>query len=134
VNPGGDIDRLLKMQTVAVIGCSADPLKPSHRVAAHLIDAGYPVIPVHPGQGEVLGERCYPSLSAVPERVDVALVFRRSEHVPGIVREALAAGVKGLWLQKGIDHPDAAAAARRGGLTVVVDDCFMTQHLSRMGR
>ena len=129
-----DIEKLLKMQVVAVVGCSPDPGRPSHRVAAYLLDAGYRIIPVNPARDEILGEKCYPDLAAIPEAVDVVLVFRRAEAAPDVVRQAIAAKAKGVWLQKGIVHPEAAELARKSGLTMVMDDCFMTQHLSRMGR
>lgn len=133
-NTGEDIERLLKLQVLAVVGCSSDPARPSHRVSAYLMDAGYRVIPVNPAEEEILGERTYPDLASIPDPVDVVVVFRRSEAVPEAVRQAIAAGAKGVWMQKGIVHAEAAALARDSGLTVVMDECFMTQHLSRMGR
>ncbi|HVE12012.1 MAG TPA: CoA-binding protein, partial [Elusimicrobiota bacterium] len=111
-----------------------NPARPSNRVASYLMEAGYRIIPVNPGHGEILGEKCYASLKDIPEPVDVVDVFRRPEHVPGLVDEALAAGAKGLWLQDGIDHPEAVARARAKGLVVVVNDCLLRQHVSRMGR
>lgn len=122
------------MGTVAVVGCSPRPERPSHQVAAYLLESGYRVIPVHPGHREVLGEKCYPSLRDVPEQVDVVDVFRRSEFVPGIIEDAIHIQAKAVWLQDGIDVPEAVARARRSGIRVVVDDCIMRQHLSRLGR
>ncbi|MFA5138897.1 MAG: CoA-binding protein [Elusimicrobiota bacterium] len=129
-----DIETLLKMQVVAVVGCSPKAGRPSNRVASYLMDAGYRIIPVNPGCEEILGERCYPDLTVVPDPVDVVLVFRRSEFVPEIARQAAAKGSKGLWLQIGVSHPAAAEQARKAGMIVVSDECFMSQHLSRMGR
>lgn len=129
-----DMEILLKMQVIAVVGCSPDAKRPSGRVAAYLLDAGYRVIPVNPKHEQLLGERCFPDLKSIPEPVDVVLIFRKLEFVPDIVKAAIEKGAKGVWMQKGIDHPEAAELARKNGLTVVVDDCFMSQHVSRMGR
>jgi len=129
-----DIEAMLKMRTIAVVGCSPKADRPSHQVAAYLMDAGYRVIPVNPGCSEILGERCYASLKEIPEAIDVVDVFRTSDHVPAIVDEALAVGAKGVWLQDGIDHPEAVAFARSKGLKVVVNDCLLRQHISRIGR
>ena len=134
MNANADIEAMLSMRSVAVIGCSPRRERASHRIAAYLIEEGFRVLPVNPGHERILGERCYESLSAIDEPVEFAVVFRRSEHVPGIAEEAIAAGIKGLWLQDGVDHPEAAAKARAAGIRVVVDDCVMRQHLSRMGR
>lgn len=122
------------MRTVAVVGCSPSPERPSHRVAAYLLEVGYRVIPVNPGHDEVLGEKCYPDLASIPEPVDVVDVFRRPEAVAQVVREAIRKGAKGLWLQDGVRDPEAEALARGSGMTVVADDCIMRQHLSRLGR
>ena len=129
-----DYEALLEMQVVAVVGCSPDLEKPSCRVASYLMEAGYRVIPVNPNHEEILGERCYPDLSSIPEPVEVVNIFRPAEHVLGIVREAIAVKAKGVWIQDGIRAPDAVRLARENGLKVVVDDCIMRQHLSRFGR
>lgn len=134
MNQVPDIEAMLKMHVVAVVGCSPEPSRPSHQVASYLMDAGYRVIPVNPACGEILGEKCYPTLADVPEPVDVVDVFRRPEHALGIVKEAIAAKVKGIWLQDGTGTPEAAELARRSGLKAVLDDCMMRQHLSRIGR
>lgn len=129
-----DIERLLKMRTIAVVGCSPRHDRPSNRTAAYLMDAGYRVFPVNPNCAEVLGEKCYPDLKSLPEAVEVVNVFRRSSEAGLAVREAIAAGAKGVWLQDGVRDPEAEALAREKGLTVVADDCIMRQHLSRFGR
>ncbi|MFA6091653.1 MAG: CoA-binding protein [Elusimicrobiota bacterium] len=133
-NSSGDVETILKMNSIAVVGCSPNPARPSYMVASYLLDAGYRVIPVNPGAAEILGEKCYPSLLDIPEPVDAVDVFRRSEHVVGLVQQAIRVGAKGLWLQDGIDDPKAVIQARTAGLCVVVDDCIMRQHLSRFGR
>ncbi len=122
------------MQVVAVVGCSPKRERASHQVAEYLIDAGYRIIPVNPGHKEVLGEPCFPDLLAIPDPIDVVDVFRRAEHVMEIVQQAVKIKAKAVWLQDGIDAPEAAAFARKAGLKVVVNDCFMRQHLSRLGR
>ena len=134
MSSNSDIEDLLKMHTVAVVGCSPKPARPSYQIASYLLDAGYRVIPVNPGHDEILGEKCYPSLKDIPEPVDVVDVFRRSEHVAEIISSAIAIKAKGIWLQDGVESPAAVEEARRKGLRVVVNDCFMRQHLSRMGR
>lgn len=125
------IEALLKMRSIAVVGCSPKPGRASHQIAAYLQEVGYRIFPVNPGHAQILQTACFPSLAAIEEPVDVVNVFRRPEHVPGIVEEAIRIGAKGIWLQDGIDHPAAAAAARERGLIVVADDCIMRQHLSR---
>ena len=129
-----DIERLLKLRTVAVVGCSPKPGRPSHQIAAYLMEVGYRVFPVNPNASEVLGEKCYPDLASVPEPIEVVDVFRRPQEAADVVRQAIAVGAKGVWLQDGVRAPEAEALARSRGLTVVADDCIMRQHLSRFGR
>jgi predicted CoA-binding protein len=120
-----DIRALLtETRTWAVVGCSPDPARDSHRVAATLKREGFQVIPVNPNAGpELLGERCYASLRDVPERIDVVDVFRRSDQAGVHVDEAIAIGATGVWLQLGVIDEAAAARARAAGLRVVMDDC-----------
>src|SRR5579863_9721805 len=129
-----DVDDILKMRVIAVVGCSDNPERPSNQVASYLKDAGYRVIPVNPRVVEVLGEKCYPSLLDVPEPVEAVDVFRRSEHVLEVVEEAIRINAKAVWLQDGVTHPGAEDLARKNGLRMVADDCIMRQHLSRLGR
>jgi uncharacterized protein len=118
-------------RTIAVVGLSPDPRRASHGVARYLQRAGYRIIPVNPKIEEVLGERAYPSLTAVPEPVDVVDVFRRSEFVGPIVEEAIAIKATAIWLQDGVVDEAAAARARAAGLDVVMDDCMMRRHAQR---
>ena len=118
--------------TIAVVGASANPEKASHGIMQQLQRAGYRVIPVNPKEAEILGERSYPSLIDVPERIDIVDVFRRAEDTPGIADEAVTIGAKALWLQSGIVNEDAAARATAGGLTVVMDACIGATH-SQLG-
>jgi predicted CoA-binding protein len=122
---------LTSARTIAVVGLSADPRRPSHGVARYLQRAGYRIIPVNPNIDEVLGERAYPSLRQIPQPVDVVDVFRRSEFVGPIVDDAIAIKANAVWLQDGVVDEDAAARARASGLDVVMDDCMMRRHAQR---
>ncbi|HWO93847.1 MAG TPA: CoA-binding protein, partial [Dehalococcoidia bacterium] len=105
-------DVLRAHKTIAVVGLTSDETRPSHRVAAYLQANGYRIIPVNPNEQEVLGERAYPSLRDIPEHVEFVDVFRRPEHVPPVVDDAIAIGAKVLWMQDGIVHEEAASKAR----------------------
>jgi predicted CoA-binding protein len=126
MNPTDDELRrlLLRARTIAVVGASSKPDRPSHGVFARLLRAGYRVIPVNPFEEVVHGERAYPSLASVPEPIDLVDVFRRAEETPAIADEAVAIGAKVLWLQLGIVNEEARARAAAGGLTVVMDECL----------
>ena len=117
-----------RASTIAVVGASSNPEKSSYGIMRKLQSVGYHVIPVNPRETEVLGERAYPSLSDIPVPVDIVDVFRRSEDTPPIADEAVKIGAKALWLQSGIENEDAAARAKAGGLTVVMDSCLGTMH------
>ena len=114
--------------TIAMVGASSNPEKASHGIMRKLQSVGYRVIPVNPRETEILGERSYPSLVDVPERIDIVDVFRRAEDTPGIADEAVTIGAKALWLQSGIVSEDAAARAKAGGLIVVMDACIGATH------
>lgn len=127
--PGNPADRILRSaRTIAVVGLSPDPHRPSHGVARYLQRAGYRIIPVNPKVEEVLGEAAYANLRDVPHAVDVVDVFRRSEFVGPIVDEAIAIKAHAIWLQDGVVDVAAAARARAAGLDVVMDDCMMRRH------
>lgn len=115
-------------KTIAVVGLSSNPARASHGVAAYFQQQGFRIIPVNPNETEVLGEKSYPDLQSVPEKVDLVNVFRRSEHVPGIVDDAIAAGASALWLQQGVTHAEAEEQARAAGMRVVSDACMMVMH------
>ena len=119
---------LRSAHTIAVVGLSANPQRPSHGVARYLQRAGYRIIPVNPNVAEVLGERAYATLSELPGPVDVVEVFRRSEFAGAIVDDAIAVGAGAVWLQDGVVDEAAAARARAAGLDVVMDDCMMRRH------
>lgn len=116
-------DILATPRSVAVVGCSADPARDSHRIARLLAERGHRVIPVNPRETRILGTTCYPSLADVPEPVEMVDVFRHPRFVAGIVEEAIAVGARILWLQLGVVDEGAALRARRAGLTVVMDRC-----------
>src|SRR3954449_4664397 len=111
-----------------MVGASSNPERASNGIMQKLQKAGYRVIPVNPREPEILGERSYPSLVDVPERIDIVDVFRRAEETPGIADEAVTISAKALWLQTGIVNEDAAARARAGGLVVVMDACIGATH------
>jgi len=119
---------LRESRTIAVVGLSPRPERDSHRVARYLKEQGYRIIPVNPQAGEILGERCYPSLREVPCPVDIVDVFRRPAEVPPVVDDAIACGARVVWMQLGIVHEGAAEKARRHGLDVVMDRCLMVEH------
>jgi len=124
VNDDAGIRRILENhKVIAMVGLSPKEDRPSHHVARFLIAHGYTVIPVNPGQREILGQPCYPDLKSIPVKVDMVDVFRNSADVPPIAADAIAIGAKSLWLQLGVVHPDAAAQAAAAGLEVVMDRC-----------
>jgi predicted CoA-binding protein len=129
-NPSdAEIARLLTdATTVAIVGASGNPERASYGIMQKLQSVGYKVIPVNPRETEVLGERSYPSLSEVPQKIDIVDVFRRAEDTPAIAEEAVKVGAKALWLQTGIVSQDAASIARAGSLVVVMDACIGTMH------
>jgi uncharacterized protein len=124
-----NIPEILKSsRTIAVVGLSSNPMRPSNGVAAYLQRAGYRVIPVNPNESEVLGEKCYARLEDVPEKIDVVDIFRRSECVPEIVESAIRVGAKTVWMQEGVVNQQAAELARAAGLDVVMDRCTLKEH------
>jgi hypothetical protein len=124
-----NIERILReARTVAVVGLSPRPERPSYGVASYLQQQGYRIIPVNPTVDQVLGERSYPDLKSVPERIDVVDIFRRSEEVPAVVEEAIQVGARVIWMQEGVINEAAAARAREAGLEVVMDRCMLKEH------
>jgi uncharacterized protein len=123
---------LQNSRVVAVVGLSPKPERPSYRVAQYLKDHGYRIVPVNPGQKEILGEKCYPRLADVPFPVDVVDIFRNVEAIPAIVDEAIAKGAKVVWMQQGLVEPESAQKARAAGLKVVMDRCLKIDHAQFM--
>lgn len=115
-------------RTIAVVGLSDNPLRPSHSVSAYMQRHGYRIIPVNPGVAHVLGERCYPALRYIPERPDVVNVFRLPRYIPGIVDEMIYLGLQNLWVQLGIVNEPAAIEAEAACINVVMDRCILIEH------
>jgi len=130
-----DLKKLLEdVRSIAVVGISADPGKPSNRVASYLKQHGYHIIPVNPAAEEILDEKCYPDLKSITEPIDVVDVFRRPEFLPPIADEAVAVGAKVLWMQEGIRNEEAARTAEDAGLTVIQDACMLKEHSRLIGK
>ena len=120
-------------RTIAVVGLSSNPMRPSNNVSDFMQRNGYRIIPVNPNEREVLGERAYPTLSDVPEKIDLVDIFRRSAEAGAVVDEAIRVGAKAVWLQEGVVDRAAARRALDAGLLVVMDRCILKEHL-RMKR
>jgi predicted CoA-binding protein len=124
-----EIKAILKnYRVVAVVGLSPKPARASHQVAQYLKGHGYRIVPVNPGQKEILGEKCYPRLADIPFAVEVVDIFRNVEAIPAIVDEAIAVGAKVVWMQQGLAEPVSARKAREAGLKVVMDRCMKIDH------
>ena len=115
-------------KTIAVVGLSSKRFRPSYGVAEYLKRSGFRIIPVNPGETEVLGEKSYPDLDSVPEAIDIVDIFRRSEFVPEIVEAAIRTGAKLIWMQEGVFHEAAARRAEEAGIAVVMDRCILKDH------
>ena len=124
---------LSRAKTIAVVGLSDSPLRPSHGVSAYLQAQGYRIIPVNPQIAEALGEKSYPSLVDIPEKIDVVDVFRRPEFVDEIVEQAIQLKIPAMWLQEGVINERAAEKARKAGMFVVMDHCILKEHRARFG-
>jgi uncharacterized protein len=124
---------LLQSRTIAVVGLSGSWYRPSFFAAKYMQDHGYRIIPVNPNYGEVLGQKCFPSLRAIPERVDIVDCFRKSDELPPIARDAVAIGAKVLWMQLGIRNEEAAGIALDAGLDVVMNRCVKIEHARILG-
>ena len=119
---------LRSAKTIAVVGLSDNPARTSYGVSAYMQSQGYRIIPVNPAISEALGEKAYPTLSEVPEKIDIVNVFRRPEHVPEVVDEAIRLGVPAIWMQEGVVHEAAAEKARQAGIFVVMNRCILKEH------
>jgi predicted CoA-binding protein len=119
---------LKRYRTIAVVGLTSNPSKPSHYVSAYMRGQGYRIIPVNPDEEEVFGERCYPDLASIPEPVEFVNVFRRPQFCGQVARDAVAAGAKALWLQSGITSAEARSVAEEAGIDYVEDACVMVEH------
>ena len=124
---------LRECRTLAIVGLSAQWHRPSHFAAKYMLEHGYRVVPVNPGYEEVLGQRCYPSLEAIPHAVDMVDVFRRETDLPAIARSAVAIGARCLWLQLGVRNEEAAERAEAAGLQVIQNRCVKIEHARLFG-
>jgi predicted CoA-binding protein len=124
-------ERILRdFRRIAVVGISDNPARPSHRVASYLRDAGFEIIPINPLLTRWRELPCYPSLRDAPAPIEVVDVFRRAALVPPVVDDAIAVGARAVWMQDGVIHHGAAAAARAAGLLVVMDRCMLRDHMA----
>ncbi len=130
INSPETIRRILdECRTIAVVGLSSDPSRASNSVSGYMRRQGYRVIPVNPNETSVFGEKSYPDLSAVPEKIDLVDVFRRADEAGKAVDEAIAVGAKAVWLQEGVIDSAAAQRAEDAGLMVVMDRCWLKEHI-----
>jgi uncharacterized protein len=125
------LEILKKYKTIAVVGLSSNPSRPSFGVSEYMQGARYRIIPVNPNETEVLGEKSYAQLEDVPEKIEIVDVFRRSENVPPVVESAIRVGAKVVWMQLGVQNAEAAERARAAGLIVVEDACILVEHKRR---
>jgi predicted CoA-binding protein len=132
INSRETIERVLdECRTIAVVGLSSNPSRPSNSVSSYMRRHGYTVIPVNPNETEVFGERAYPSLTEVPVNIDLVDIFRRSEQAGMAVDQAIAINAKAVWLQEGVIDQEAAQRASEAGLLVVMDRCWLKEHVRR---
>ena len=124
-------DLLKKAQTIAVVGLSGNPMRPSHGVTAYMQSQGYRIIPVNPHIESCLGEKAYASLLEVPENIDIVNIFRRPEFVGEVVDQAIRLKVPAIWMQEDVIHEKAAEKARKAGIFVVMDSCILKEHRAR---
>lgn len=134
-NPPPDAIRSLlqNAKTIAIVGISPRPERPSHRIARRLLDLGYTVIPVRPATGEVLGRKAYARLADIPDKVDLVDVFRKSSDAGGIIDECIALGLPAVWLQEGVIDEAAAHRAQQAGMSVIMDRCISVEHRKLLG-
>jgi predicted CoA-binding protein len=124
-------DILTSYKTIAVVGLSSNPARPSYGVTEYMQSSGYHIIPVNPNETDVLGEPSYPRLEDAPQKIEIVDVFRRPEEVPSVVDSAIRVGAKVVWMQLGIANEAAARKAQAAGLTVVMDACMLVEHKKR---
>src|SRR6266446_8285165 len=126
------LEILRKYKSIAVVGLSSNPMRPSYSVTEYMQSAGYRIIPVNPNETKVLGEKSYARLEDVPEKIEIVDIFRRAEEVAAVVDSAICVGAKAVWMQLGVANSAAAERARAAGLTVVEDSCILIEHRKRL--
>ena len=124
-------DLLTKYKTIAVVGLSSNPMRPSYGVTEYMQSSGYHIIPVNPNETDVLGEPSYANLEEVPQKIEIVDIFRRAEEIPPVVDAAIRVGAKVVWMQQGITNEPAAEKARAAGITVIMDACILIEHKRR---
>ena len=124
-------DLLQRAKTIAVVGLSDSPMRPSYGVSAYMQSQGYKIIPVNPSISEALGEKSYASLAEIPDKIDIVNIFRRSEYVPEIVDQAIELKIPAVWMQEGVINPTAAEKAEKAGIFVTMDLCILKEHRAR---
>lgn len=125
---------LQNSSTIAVVGLSPKPARPSHQVASYMLQAGYKIIPVNPGHKEILGLTCYPDLTRVPGEINIVNIFRRSDQVLPIIKDAINKKTKVIWMQEGIVNEEAAQLAENNGMIVIMDRCIKVDHQQYLPR
>ena len=134
IESDNELREILKStRTVASVGVSSNPDKPSYGIFQYLMEAGYRMIPVNPTTPQILGRQTYPDVPSIPEKIDVVQVFRKPEDVPPVVEQAIKAGAKVVWMQEGVVNEEAAARAEKAGLKVVMDRCMRETHRRLFG-
>ena len=128
MNKSEDIQKIFEMNTIAVVGMSPKPERPSNYVAMYMKEKGYTIYPVNPGHDKIASMDCYPDLESIPDSIDVVDIFRRSEFVPLIVDSAISIGAKAVWMQDTVIHEEAGKKAEEAGLMVVMNDCMLRKH------
>ena len=123
------LEKIFKMNTIAVVGMSPKIERPSHYVSQYMIENGFEIIPVNPGHNIIAGLKSYPSLDKIPKKVDIVNVFRRSKFVEAIAKDAVKINAKALWLQDGVVDIEAGKFAEDAGLSVIMNDCILRQHI-----
>jgi len=126
------LELLKKYKSIAVVGLSSNPMRPSYGVTEYMQSAGYRIIPVNPNETEVLGEKSYARLEDVPEEIEIVNIFRRAEEVAAVVESAIRMGAKAVWMQLGVENEAASQRARAAGLVVVEDSCIQIEHRKRL--
>ena len=133
--PTTEADRITKLlesaKTIAVVGLTDTPMRPSYGVSHYMLSQGYRIIPVNPNITAWMGEKAYPSLVDVPEKIDIVDVFRRPDAVPEVVEHAIQVKAPVIWMQEGVVHQEAAEKARQAGIFVVMDKCILKEHIKR---
>jgi predicted CoA-binding protein len=126
------LEILKKYKSIAVVGLSSNPMRPSYSVTEYMQSAGYRIIPVNPNETQVLGEKSHARLEDVPAKIEIVDIFRRAEEVAAVVESTIRVGAKVVWMQLGVENEAAAERARAAGLTVVEDSCILVEHRKRL--